>query len=81
MDWNHQGAHSIPFTSQHLSVSVVCPVLKLIMVMPATNAISERYASELRRVKTSLRAKMSQLPYFLKYSLRTIFAFDHSLCS
>ena len=36
-------------------------MLKLIMVMPATNAVSECSASMLRRVKTYLRATMSQL--------------------
>ena len=47
--------------AQRVSISDVCTVLKLIMVMPATNAVSERSASVLRRVKTYLRATMSQL--------------------
>ena len=40
--------------AQQLSISKVCTVLKLIMVMPATNVVSERSASVLRRVKTFL---------------------------
>ena len=47
--------------AQRVLISEVCTVLKLIMVMPATNAISERSASVLRRVKTYLRSTMSQL--------------------
>lgn len=47
--------------AQRISISEVCTVLKLIIVMPATNAVSERSASVLRRVKTYLRATMSQL--------------------
>ncbi len=47
--------------AQQVSVSEICILLKLIMVIPATNAISERSASTLRRVKTYLRTTMSQL--------------------
>ena len=47
--------------AQRVLISEVCTVLKLITVMPATNAISERSASVLRRVKTYLRSTMSQL--------------------
>ena len=39
--------------AQCVSVSEVCTVLKLILLMPATNAISERSASALRRVKVA----------------------------
>ncbi|XP_041374138.1 zinc finger MYM-type protein 1-like [Gigantopelta aegis] len=38
----------------------IVTVLKLISVMPATNAISERSLSALRRVKTYLRSSMTQ---------------------
>ena len=40
--------------------SEVVTVVKLILVMPATNATSERSFSALRRVKTYLRATMTQ---------------------
>ena len=42
------------------SMSQVCDLLKLILVMPATNAVSERSASALRRLKNYLRSTMSQ---------------------
>ena len=45
----------------HIGISEVCILLKLILVIPATNAISERSASVLRRVKTYLRTSMSQM--------------------
>ena len=38
----------------------VCTVLKLILVMPASNAISERSFSALRRTKTYLCSTMGQ---------------------
>ena len=38
----------------------VCTVLKLVLVMPASNATSERSFSALRRVKTYLRSTMGQ---------------------
>ena len=41
-------------------VSNICTVIKLISVMPATNAVSERSFSTLRRVRTYLRATMTQ---------------------
>ena len=40
--------------------SEVIKLLKLILVMPATNAISERSSSALKRVKTYLRTTMTQ---------------------
>ena len=43
------------------SISEVCTVLKLIMVIPATNAVSERSASVQRMVKTYVCSTMSQL--------------------
>lgn len=44
---------------QHL-LSQVGILLKLLLVLPATNAMSERSFSTLRRVKTYLRSTMSQ---------------------
>ena len=41
-------------------MSEVCLLLKLILVMPATNAVSERSFSALRRIKTFLRTTMTQ---------------------
>ena len=41
-------------------MSEICTLLKLDLVVPATNAVSERSASALRRVKTFLRSTMSQ---------------------
>ena len=41
-------------------MSEVCLLLKLILVMPATNAVSERSFSALRRIKTFLRTTMAQ---------------------
>ena len=55
-------AHIVPlWPAQHVSISEVYTVLKLIMVMPATNAVSKCSASVLKRVKTYLHATMSQL--------------------
>jgi len=42
------------------SMSEVCKLLKILMVMPCTNAVSERSASALRRVKTYLRTTVGQ---------------------
>ena len=41
-------------------MSKVCTLLKIILVMPATNSVSERSASALRRIKTYLRTTMGQ---------------------
>ena len=46
--------------AQKSSLSQVFQLAKLILVMPATNAVSERTFSALRRVKTYLRSTMSQ---------------------
>ena len=46
--------------AQRDSMSEICTVLKFIQVVPATNAVSERSASALRRVKSYLRSTMSQ---------------------
>ena len=41
-------------------MSAVCKLLSLVLVMPATNAVSERSFSCLRRLKSYLRSTMSQ---------------------
>jgi hypothetical protein len=41
-------------------ISQVCRLLSLLLVMPTTNAVSERSFSCLRRTKTYLRATMTQ---------------------
>ncbi len=41
-------------------MSEVCSLASLIVVMPATNACSERSFSSLRRVKSYLRSTMTQ---------------------
>ena len=46
--------------AQRNSMSEICTVLKFIHVVPATNAVTERSASALRRVKSYLRSTMSQ---------------------
>ena len=46
--------------AQRSLLAQVCTVLQLILVMPATDATSERSFSALRRVKTFLRNTMSQ---------------------
>ena len=45
---------------QKVSLCYVWVLFKLLLVMPATNASSERSFSALRRVKTYLRSTMSQ---------------------
>ena len=47
-------------SAEQLLISQVLTVLHLLLVMPATNASSERSFSALRRVKTYLRSTMSQ---------------------
>ena len=47
-------------TSQRSLLSEVCLLLQLILVLPATNATSERSFSALRRVKSYLRNTMGQ---------------------
>ena len=46
--------------AQRALLSEICIIAKLILVMPATNAVSERSFSALRRVKTYLRSTMKQ---------------------
>ena len=50
---------SLPVESRGL-YNQILTLLTLILVMPATNAISERSFSQLRRIKTYLRSTMSQ---------------------
>ena len=45
---------------QQVALSNVWVLFKLLLVMPATNASSERSFSALRHVKTYLRTNMSQ---------------------
>ena len=47
-------------TGKRELLSQVCQVMKLLLVMPATNATSERSFSALRRVKNYLRSSMTQ---------------------
>ena len=46
--------------AQKSLMSEVCILIKLILVMPATNAINERSFSALRRIKTYLQTTMTQ---------------------
>ena len=45
---------------ERVALSSVWTAMKLLLVMPATNATSERSFSALRRIKTYLRSTMSQ---------------------
>ncbi len=45
--------------SQLAFVSQVALLVKLVLLMPATNAVSERSASAMRRIKTYLRTSMT----------------------
>ena len=47
-------------SNERLIISEVCVLLRLIPVIPSTNAVSERSFSALRRIKTYLRSTMSQ---------------------
>ena len=47
-------------SGQRIFLRQVCTVASLILVMPATNAASERSFSTLRRVKSYLRSTMKQ---------------------
>lgn len=46
--------------AQRLLLSEVCTLASLVIVMPATNAVSERSFSSLRRLKSYLRSTMTQ---------------------
>ena len=69
---------------QQHNLSEVCTLLKLILVSPATNSVSERSASALRRVKSYLRSTMSQerLNYLLLMHTHNIRvdALDLNIC-
>ena len=47
-------------SAERALLSEICIIAKLILVMPSTNAVSERSFSALRRVKTYLRSTMKQ---------------------
>ena len=47
-------------SAQRILLSQVCRLLQLVLVMPATNATSERSFSALRRVKSYLRSTMGE---------------------
>jgi len=55
----HNYLRSLP-AAQRSFYSQVCILVRLILVMPATNATSERSFSALRRIKSYLRTTMSQ---------------------
>ena len=46
--------------SMQLLLNEVVALVRLILVLPATNAVSERSLSALRRIKTYMRATMTQ---------------------
>ena len=46
--------------AKKLFFSEICLLAKLVLVMPATNAVSERCFSAMRRLKTYLRSSMGQ---------------------
>ena len=46
--------------SQLSFITQVVKVVKFVLLMPATNAVSERSASAVRRLKTYLRSTMTQ---------------------
>ena len=56
----HESRNCILYRPLQKTSVQVCTVLKLILIMPATNATSERSFSALRRVKTYLRSSMYQ---------------------
>ena len=58
-DIKHYVLNLSPSATRFL-ISEVCTVLKLIFVSPATNTVSERSFSALRRVKTYRRSTMLQ---------------------
>ena len=55
----HKHIQSLP-QSQVALISQVCLATKFVLLMPATNAVSERSASAMRRLKTYLRTTMTQ---------------------
>ena len=55
----HRHFQSMP-SSQVLYLNQVALLVKFVLLMPATNAVSERSASAVRRIKTYLRTTMTQ---------------------
>ena len=55
----HNYLRSLP-AAQRSFYSQVCILVRLILVMPATNAVSERSFSAMRRLKSYLRSTMTQ---------------------
>ena len=51
---------------QHTVLSQVIHLVRLILVSPATNAISERSFSAMRRIKTYLRSYHEPVPTHLR---------------
>lgn len=47
-------------TAQRMLLNTVCKLFQLLLILPATNATSERSFSALRRIKSYLRSTMSQ---------------------
>ena len=47
-------------SSQRMMLSNVCRLFQLLLILPATNATSERSFSALRRIKSYLRSTMTQ---------------------
>ena len=45
---------------QHIFYKQVCNITRLVIVMPSTNAASERSFSVMRRIKNYLRSTMTQ---------------------
>ena len=61
INWWLQLSYFVPEGVEREYYSEVIKVAKLILVMPATNALSERSFSALRRVKTWLRTTIDQV--------------------
>ena len=53
-------SYAVALSPAQVLLGEVCTLIKLILVMPATNAASERSFSAMRRVKSYLRTTMTQ---------------------
>ena len=53
-------SYAVALSPAQVLLAEVCTLIKLILVMPATNAASERSFSAMRRVKSYLRTTMTQ---------------------
>lgn len=60
-----ESLNSLYLTPMQSLLSEVVKLMKLILVMPATNATSERSFSALKRVKTYLRSSMTQSRFMI----------------